>query len=90
MRFEWDERKAVRNFRKHGITFDDAIEVFDDSEATDSIDESHSEQEIRFNIIGLCGKGLIFVFYTEIGSDIIRLISARRTTKSENKIYGNR
>jgi uncharacterized DUF497 family protein len=90
MRFEWDENKAAKNLKKHGIGFADAIEVFDDFNAVDSPDESHSENEIRFNIIGLCGKNLIFVVFTEVGFDAIRLISARRTTKFEEKIYVNK
>lgn len=57
MRFFWDENKAGKNQRKHGISFEDAIKVFDDNDAVDSIDKSHSEDEIRFNIIGLCAKG---------------------------------
>ncbi len=61
--------------------------MFNDPNAVDEIDESHSEKEIRFNIIGLCAKGLIFVVFTELKNDCIRLISARRATKSEEKIY---
>ena len=76
--------------RKHGISFEDAVEVFDDLNAVDSIDESHSENEIGFDIIGLRGKGLIVVVSTEIRFDVIRLISARRTTKFEKNIYVNK
>ncbi len=90
MKFEWDENKAAKNLRKHGISFNDAIKVFDDINAVDSIDKSHSENEVRFNIIGLCDRGLIFVVFAEVRFNVIRLISARRTTKFEEKIYASK
>ena len=89
MKFEWDEAKANKNQRNHGISFEDAVKVFDDGSAVHSIDESHSEDEIRFNIIGLCVKGLVFVVFTELENNVVRLISARRVTKFEEKIYVN-
>lgn len=90
MRFEWDTAKAIKNLRKHGISFDDALKVFDDPDAVDSLDESHSGNEFRFNIIGLSDARLIFVVFTEVGVNRIRLISARRATKREEKIYASR
>lgn len=87
MRFEWDNNKAIKNLRKHGISFEEVVEVFNDPNAADEIDEAHSENEVRFNIIGLCARGLVFVVFNELENNCIRLISARRATKFEEEIY---
>ncbi len=87
MIFEWDENKAKINLQRHSISFEDAKAAFDDENAVDERDESHSEDELRFNLIGLTEKGLLFVVYTERGNDVIRIISARKATKFEEEIY---
>lgn len=87
MLFEWDEEKAKINLERHGISFEEAQLAFDDVNLVDAIDESHSENELRFNLIGLTEKGLFFVVYTERSSDIMRIISARKATKFEEEIY---
>ena len=52
MRFGWDDKKAEDNFRDHGVTFDEAQEVFFDRNAMDFFDSEHStHQELRYNII---------------------------------------
>lgn len=87
MNFEWDEEKARVNLERHGISFEDAQSAFDDVNLLDSIDESHSDTELRFNLIGLTKKGLLFVVYTEREGDIIRIISARKAVKFEEDYY---
>jgi uncharacterized DUF497 family protein len=87
MIFEWDSHKAKINLQRHEISFEEACSVFDDEDSVDALDESHSEDEIRFNVIGLTDRGLLFVVYTERGDDVIRIISARKTTKFEEDIY---
>ncbi len=87
MLFEWDEEKAKINLERHGISFEEAQLAFDDVNLVDAIDESYSENELRFNLIGLTEKGLFFVVYTERSSDIMRIISARKATKFEEEIY---
>jgi len=85
--YEWDEEKAEKNLRKHGVSFDEAETVFDDSLAITIPDPDHSESELRFIDIGLSGKGRILVVtYTERGRRI-RLINARLATRTERRKY---
>ena len=84
-KFEWDEEKAEKNLRKHGINFEDATLVFFDENKIDDFDEIHSDFENRYKIIGRVGK-ILAVIYTERG-ERIRIISARRADKSEEAEY---
>ena len=87
MIFEWDSEKAKINLQRHNISFEETSLAFEDENLVDAFDESHSEDELRFNLIGLTEKGLLFVVYTERGDDVIRIISARQATKFEEEIY---
>lgn len=85
--FEYDPRKAKRNLRKHGISFDEAITVFYDPLAATLPDESHSGDEHRFITIGQSAqRRVLFVVHAERPAGI-RLISARRATATEKKQY---
>ncbi|MFC1239374.1 BrnT family toxin [Treponema vincentii] len=88
MTFEWDENKDRLNQKNHdGISFEYAARVFLDSKRIEMLDENHSdESEERYNVIG-CVERILFVVYTERGSDNIRIISARRATPKEEKLY---
>jgi hypothetical protein len=88
MTFEWDENKDRLNQKNHdGISFEYAARVFLDSKRIEMLDEDHSdESEERYNVIG-CVERILFVVYTERGSDNIRIISARRATPKEEKLY---
>jgi uncharacterized protein len=87
MMFEWDLEKANINLQRHSISFEEAKLAFDDVNLVDSFDESHSDEELRFNLIGLIPKGLIFVVFTEREDSVIRIISARKATKFEENTY---
>ena len=91
VRFEWDDVKAEKNKRKHGISFDIAKMVFADPNRIEYYDDLHSEDEERWITIGKAGK-ILFVVYTERDfGNTIRLISARLATKNERRDYdGNR
>lgn len=85
--FEWDPEKAQRNFRKHDVGFDEAVSVFDDPMFITVFDEEHSDDEERYITIGLSNKNrLLLVAHTE-RDDRIRMISARKATKNEEKFY---
>ena len=88
MTFEWDENKDRLNQKNHdGISFEYAARVFLDSKRIEILDENHSdESEERYNVIG-CVERILFVVYTERGSNNIRIISARRATPKEEKLY---
>jgi uncharacterized DUF497 family protein len=88
MKFSWDPRKAESNLRKHDVAFDEAISVFSDPMALIFDDMIHSEDEHREIIIGFSTlRRLILVCFVERSEDTIRIISARRATKTEIRDY---
>ncbi len=90
--FEWDPRKAEANAAIHGVSFDEAVTVFLDTNALDGPDLQHSNTERRFLRLGRTVDGrLLMVAYTLRRSgdaETIRLISARRASRSERAAYG--
>lgn len=87
MEFEWDKDKARENFKKHGVSFEEAELAFDDKNGVEFFDEFNSDDEIRYRLIALSPIRLLFVSYTIRDAEIIRLISARKATAVERKIY---
>ena len=89
IKFEWDDNKNEINKKKHKISFDEAITVFDDAEALVIDDPEHSQEEDRFIILGLSNKSnLLVVCHCYRESDtVIRIISARKSTRNETKQY---
>lgn len=89
IRFEWDDKKAESNLKKHGVSFFEAQSVFDDDAARLIPDPDHSEDEERFILLGLsCSlKIMVVVHCYREAESIIRLISARKATKREEKQY---
>jgi uncharacterized protein len=86
--FEWDADKNDRNVQRHGITFDDAKELFESgTDFLEIYDEEHSEDEDRFIAIGPIRVGVVVVSFTERPDDVIRLISARKATKKEDELF---
>jgi uncharacterized DUF497 family protein len=84
--FEWDARKARGNQRKHRVSFDEACTVFDDSLARVFADEDHSNGEQREIIIGYSILDrLLLVSFAQRSRDRVRIISARKATRSERK-----
>jgi len=88
MEFEWDSRKAVSNFRKHDVSFEEAMTVFDDPRCFPLYDSKHSDdQEERELLIGVSERlRILTVCFTQRG-DNFRIISARRATLSERRMY---
>lgn len=86
--FTWDAQKAARNFRKHGVSFEEALTVFDDLLSVTVSDSSHSNRENRFIDIGRSENGrMLVVTYAERGDDRIRIISARLANRRERLKY---
>jgi len=88
-RFEWDERKAVANKRKHGISFAEAKTAFLDEDARVIPDPEHSEDEERFVLLGLSISVRVLVVchcYRKDG-EVIRIISARKADRDEIEQY---
>ena len=87
LRFSWDPRKAIRNERKHGISFREATTAFADPLSITIEDPDHSEREHRYLLIGITALDhLVVVAHSERGNEI-RLISARRATRAEREAY---
>lgn len=89
IKFEWDENKNRINQSKHKISFEEAKTVFYDENALVIDDPNHSKEEERFIILGFSKKANLLVVchcYRESES-VIRIISARKATKTEEKQY---
>lgn len=89
IKFEWDTKKAQINIEKHGISFNEASTVFADEDAILFDDPEHSIEEERFMLLGMSSQAkMLIVCHCYRGTDdIIRIISARKATKSEAKQY---
>lgn len=88
--FEWDPKKATSNFKKHGITFEEAKSVFYDEFAIQFYDPENSElEEDRFLLLGKSSEArTLIVCHCERNSGhTIRIISARQATKKERNFY---
>ncbi len=90
--FEWDENKAGINFRKHRVSFEEAKTVFNDALLITFPDTPHSKDEQRYLSIG-CSihNRILLVVHTEREEDrnftVVRIISSRKATPTERKIY---
>jgi len=89
LRFEWDEEKNRVNQRKHGIRFEEAQTAFFDEDARVFDDPDHSDDEERFLLLGLSSmlRVLVVVHCLRDRGDTIRIISARKATKTEREAY---
>jgi uncharacterized DUF497 family protein len=89
--FTWDDVKTIRNFRKHKVTFELAVEVFLDDSAFER--ENTSADEFRFEIVGMAriAAELLFVVFAERvtmdNEEVLRIISARKATRKERVDY---
>ena len=83
--YEWDDEKAVSNFKKHGIRFETASKVFADDNKLIRYDEEHPRED-RYDILGKVGK-VLFVVCTFKKGNIVHIISARRATEPEKVRY---
>lgn len=87
MKIEYDPQKAASNFKKHGVTFEEAESAVSDPPSI-VIEDPDSQGEARFILIGMSSKlRLLTVVYALPDEDTIRLISARLSTTKEEKYY---
>jgi uncharacterized DUF497 family protein len=85
--FEWDDAKAAANEKKHGVTFVEAATVFDDADFLVNVDPRDSA---RFIAVGFSGAARVLVVVHATRAERIRLISARRATLPEDRLYAER
>ena len=90
LHFEWDSQKDLINQRKHGISFTEAVTVFEDVNALVISDPEYSEDEERFIILGfsLQANLLVVCHCYRSSESVIRIISARKATNREARQYG--
>jgi uncharacterized DUF497 family protein len=86
MEFEWNNAKAVRNLRDHGVGFPQAAVACADPFAVEWIDDRYEYGEERVNLLGVCEGAILLVSYVERGQSI-RIISARRAARHEQDHY---
>ena len=85
MDYQWDPDKARTNLQKHGILFADAVLVFEDTAAI-TIEDEHDQEE-RYTTIGMDAQSRILVVVFTWRGNVIRIISARKSTALERKQY---
>jgi hypothetical protein len=92
LRFSWDPRKAKSNLRKHGVSFEEAETAFYDEHALLIDDPEASPTEDRFVLLGLSARPRVLAVCHCLREDgqLIRIISARRSNKSEEREYWER
>ena len=92
VRFEWDEKKYKLNQRKHGISFLEVQTAFSDENGLLLDDPDHSLEEDRYIILGMSSKlRLLVISHTYRKEDqIVRIISARKATRMEQRQYWSR
>ena len=89
IQFEWDEKKARANKRKHKVSFEEAQTVFLDENAIRFFDPDHSEEEDRFLMLGMSFtlRTLVVCHCYRADESVIRIISARKADKREQSEY---
>ena len=89
LRFEWDQRKNLANQKRHGVPFEEAVTVFYDEYAVEFYDDEHSEREDRFMMLGrsVRRRMLLVCHCVRANGSVIRIVSARKATKNEQKLY---
>lgn len=90
--FSWDTGKAIINFEKHGVPFEEAATIFDDPDGLDWEDIAHSHSEQRNKRLGRSNLGrILLVVYTirriRNEKEAIRIISARQASRKERRAY---
>jgi hypothetical protein len=87
IRFEWDPKKSAANQRKHGVTFDEASTCFEDPHGCYLRNESPSYED-RLILIAFSSKQrLLFVVHAEVGRNAIRIVSARKASLAQRRMY---
>jgi len=89
LRFEWDEKKNKANRKKHGVEFEEARTAFYDENAIEFFDPDHSGSEERFILLGLSLRlrALVVCHCFRESEDTVRIISARKADKAEERDY---
>ncbi len=86
MKYVWDQTKNRENQKKHGVSFEEALTVIEGANYAQIMDDSNDEP--RFKAIGLSSKTrILLVVYCYRDENMVRIISARKATKAESKLW---
>lgn len=83
----WDHRKYLSNLHKHGVAFEEAVEVLEDCLSKTRPDPTHSEEEARFVTVGYANSGKLLVVIHVEREGRTRIVSARHASRSERRNY---
>ena len=87
MKVEWDPKKAKRNEKKHGVSFEEAATCFDDAHGCYFRNDSRSYED-RLILIAMSSRTrVLYVVHAEVGRDSIRIVSARKASRSQRRRY---
>jgi len=87
VRFVWDRKKAERNRRKHGVSFEEAVTCFEDPAGCFLRNEAPSYEDRLILIAMSTWSRLLFVVHAEVGRNAIRIVSARKASPAQRRIY---
>jgi len=87
MKFKWDSQKADSNRKKHGVSFQEAASVLGDALSITYYDPDHSVREHRFITMGMSRFGRVLLVAHTYRGDNVRIISARKATRKEQRYY---
>ena len=87
MKLAWDPRKAARNLKKHGVSFEEAATCFDDPKGCYFRNDAASYEDRLILIAVSKERRLLFVVHAEVGRDVIRIVSARKASSAQRRIY---
>ena len=85
--FEWDIVKAESNFKKHGVSFEESVTVFDDPFAIYYEDVFHSQVELRYIVRGYTQSNNLLIVNFTMRNKRVRIISSRKATKKEKRYH---
>jgi uncharacterized protein len=86
MRYTWDPKKNAANVRKHGVSFESAMRIFEGF-TVEELDERFAYEEVREAAIGIVNQLELFVVFTEVSDEERRIISARPANRQEREVY---
>ena len=87
LQFEWDPKKAAANRRKHGVTFEEAVTCFEDPDGCYFRNESPAYEDRLILIAFSQNQRLLFIVHAEVGRDAIRIVSGRKASPAQRKVY---
>ena len=88
VRVTWDRAKNLANQKNHGVSFEEASELFRSGvDYLEQFDDDHSDFEDRFIAIGPILRGLVMVVWTERDGHVVRIILARWATRNEQTLF---